>query len=243
MIFSDEYYRKHFKRLQEIERLIGLRYTTGNFLELGATEKFQVLQSMKVGADCVFGTVFSESFEEKITKREYIFNEYRSKNVSYSINLESELFPVADSFFEFVLCSEVIEHLDVDPMFMLKEINRITKIGGCIIITTPNCTSARNLWKIANGYRPHFFMQYERSRSPYRHNIEYDVHSVKLLLESTGYEITEIFTKDVFEETLPQGLDLIHRMNLSADHRGDCIFCSARKIGPVINRWPSELYV
>ena len=44
-----------------------------------------------------------------------------------------------------------------------------------MVLTTPNSCSGRNFWKIAHGYRPHFYMQYEKSRSPYRHNIEYDV--------------------------------------------------------------------
>jgi ubiquinone/menaquinone biosynthesis C-methylase UbiE len=241
MIFSDEYYKKHEKRFREIESILEFVKLDGRFLELGATEKFQVMLSAKMGADNVFGTIFSADIEHKIRKRLYRIGEQLSENISYNLNLESELFPVNDLYFNTVLCSDVIEHLDVDPMFMLSELNRVITNNGYLIITTPNCTSARNIWKITKGYRPHFFMQYEKSRSPYRRNIEYDVHSIKVLLNSAGFEIETIYTKDVFEETFIEGLKFIESARLYNKDRGDCIFCIARKVGPVTDRWPVEL--
>ena len=115
--------------------------------------------------------------------------------------------------------------------------------GRQLIITTPNCCSARNTWKILQGYRPHFFMQYEKSRSPYRHNFEYDVHSARQLLEAAGFRIERLYTVDVFEEPVPQALDFLKRNHLPLDHRGDDIFMLATKAGPVVDRWPYGMYV
>jgi SAM-dependent methyltransferase len=45
--------------------------------------------------------------------------------------------PFADETFDLVWCSEVIEHL-VDPAKSIEEMERVTKAGGDIVITTPN---------------------------------------------------------------------------------------------------------
>ncbi len=45
--------------------------------------------------------------------------------------------PFDDGIFDLVWCSEVIEHLD-DPMFSLHEMIRVTRLGGDLILTTPN---------------------------------------------------------------------------------------------------------
>lgn len=45
--------------------------------------------------------------------------------------------PYADNSFDGILCSEGIEHID-NQMFLLRELYRILKPGGILIITTPN---------------------------------------------------------------------------------------------------------
>jgi SAM-dependent methyltransferase len=189
------------------------------------------------------GTIFSSKVEEKKYRRIFEFDKKRVETEIVSINLESDMFPLEDCSVDFILCSEVIEHLDIDPMFMLTEINRVLKVGGALLVTTPNSCSARNFWKIANGYRPHFFMQYERSRSPYRHNIEWDVHGLHILFRSAGFGKIYHLTKDVFESPSLDGLQLLQKISLPTIDRGDCIFMFAEKVSNVVNRWPDEIYV
>jgi len=55
---------------------------------------------------------------------------------SYQQDLSEELV-FEDEIFDCVLMSEVIEHL-VDPYFALREIHRVLKKAGILIITTPN---------------------------------------------------------------------------------------------------------
>ncbi|MEZ4465492.1 MAG: class I SAM-dependent methyltransferase [bacterium] len=45
--------------------------------------------------------------------------------------------PFKTGSFDLVWCSEVIEHL-ADPAFSLKELVRVTRPGGELILTTPN---------------------------------------------------------------------------------------------------------
>ncbi|GAG13996.1 unnamed protein product, partial [marine sediment metagenome] len=55
-----------------------------------------------------------------------------------SIDLERDPFPAADATFDQVVAMEILEHLAVDPMFMLAEANRVLKPGGALLLTTPN---------------------------------------------------------------------------------------------------------
>ena len=54
---------------------------------------------------------------------------------------EQDVVPYADATFDTVLCCELIEHLFEDPMHMMREINRILKPGGHLVLTTPNIGS------------------------------------------------------------------------------------------------------
>ena len=61
--------------------------------------------------------------------------------------------PFEDNFFECVLAGEVIEHL-IDTDFLIKEIFRVVRAGGCVIITTPNMVSFENRIRILLGIYP-----------------------------------------------------------------------------------------
>ena len=52
--------------------------------------------------------------------------------------LGKEPCPVPDGSFDIVILSEVLEHLRISPMTALREIHRILKPGGYLILTTPN---------------------------------------------------------------------------------------------------------
>lgn len=59
--------------------------------------------------------------------------------------------PTKESVFEVVVCTEVIEHI-LDDNLLLREINRVLKLGGHLILTTPNInTFSRLLLKHLKG--------------------------------------------------------------------------------------------
>lgn len=163
---------------------------------------------------------------------------------SYFVDLETQKLPAKDNTFDTVLCCEVLEHLDVDPMFMLAELNRVLKPGGRLILTTPNITSSHALWKMLRGIEPYFFMQYHKDGSPYRHNYEYSCGGLTTLLEAAGFE-GNVWTENSFED----GIDGDSKFLLNAgfkintDLLGDNLFASVYKVSDVVERYPSPIYV
>lgn len=242
--FDADYYRVHRARFAETLALIPFAPNTfATALELGATDFLQVALSCVFGYGEVIGTRFSTRIEEKRYRHTYTIGEATSTNLTMSLDLESDLLALPDNSVDLVLCCEVLEHMDVDPMFMLAELNRVCRRGATLVLTTPNCCSARNFWKIAHGFRPHFFMQYEKSRSPYRHNIEHDVHSVRRLATCAGFFPKVLMTRDVFEAPVPESLAFLAANGLDTTNRGDGIFLVATKETNVTDRWPAEIYV
>ncbi len=74
------------------------------------------------------GYTGGETFEGVRTK------EWRSKECDLICDITS--LPVADSTYDFILCSDVFEHLP-NPEAALKELSRVLKKGGDILVTSP----------------------------------------------------------------------------------------------------------
>lgn len=242
--FDVGYYTKHRPRFEEtLSILPPAALDQGRALELGATDFVQIALQHIFGYTEIYGTVFSPHVEDKNRHRHLRVGTHETTSHTYSINLEHDLVPVPDEYFDLTMCCEVLEHMDIDPMFMLSELNRVSRDGAWLVLTTPNSCSSRNVWKILQGYRPHFFMQYEVSRSPYRHNVEWDVHAVAQLSRAAGFEPVSLRTVDVFELPVLAAQELLIRNALPTDNRGDCIFLLARKVSGVVDRWPNGIYV
>lgn len=159
-----------------------------------------------------------------------------------SINFEEEYFPPDIDKYDLVVCCEVIEHMDVDPMHLMSEINRITIPGGKLFITTPNSVSSRIVFKVINGYHPSFFMKYSRDRSRYRHNFEYTPELLTRLIHSSGFTTQSLETIDTLENPFPQGYDLLNLVKANTNFRGDNIFLIATHTSPVLDRYPDGIY-
>ena len=165
-------------------------------------------------------------------------------------NAEKDRFPYTDEYFATVLCCELLEHLFEDPMFLMSEINRILKPGGCLVLTTPNIGSLRAISAILQGYHPGFFPAYvrpaEEGKSPdARHNREYSPKEIQMLLLNSGFEVERLETGEFLDSPKPEHewvLHLLERYEFSKDLRGDGIYAVGRKAGPVRERYPSWLY-
>lgn len=61
-------------------------------------------------------------------------------------NLNTDPLPYPDASFDLVTCTEVIEHLE-DYRAALREMARVLRPGGVLVVTTPNVLNLRSRWR------------------------------------------------------------------------------------------------
>jgi len=60
-------------------------------------------------------------------------------------DIENEKLPFSSESFDVVLFPEIIEHLRVNPLYALREVTRVLKKNGKIVLSTPNITPQKRL--------------------------------------------------------------------------------------------------
>jgi SAM-dependent methyltransferase len=121
-------------------------------------------------------------------------------------DLERDSIDMEDESVDCAVFSEVIEH--INPYYInhtLSEINRVLKVGGKLIVTTPNIASLFRRLKLLLGKQPVYKL----------HVKEYTKDEVEELLRNSGFKMLESFYSEVndlhFVEGDPQDLLRINR--------------------------------
>jgi glycosyltransferase involved in cell wall biosynthesis/SAM-dependent methyltransferase len=159
-----------------------------------------------------------------------------------NVDVERDRFPYPDDYFDVALCCEIIEHLAEDPMHMLVELHRVLKWGGLIVLTTPNIASAFSIQEAMAGSSPYIYGSYNLQGRADRHSREYAPKEVRLALESAGFKVTRLFTKDLWHKTDEELLRRLDQTGVPRELRGDNIFAVGRKASAQIERYPDRLY-
>lgn len=82
---------------------------------------------------------------------------YAIKN-AYSLDFIEQELPI-DEYFDFVLCSELIEHIyPLKIEVLIRKIHQILKPNGILVITTPNLVSLTSRIRILLGKKPLIFV-------------------------------------------------------------------------------------
>ncbi len=240
------YVQQHLRRLVgTIQRIPPPQRSTAQLLELGSLFSLAPAIQRFCGYRSIVGTSWWEG-EDRVVERTY--RQLRGGDDQLTIpihnfNVEQDPFPFADRTFRVVLCCELIEHLQRDPMHMLWECNRVLEEDGYLLLTTPNITSCRSIEGVLTGYSPYHFSQYNLEPPFDRHHREYAPAEIEAALRAAGFETLQLETEDVWRRSNPLILQLLEKAHLSTDLRGDNIFALARKIGAPVERHPKALYV
>jgi len=110
-------------------------------------------------------------------------------------DVEVEPLPFDDESFGAVLLIEVFEHLRIDPLFVLSEINRVLETGGVLMLTTPNLYSLDKRLKYLAGHGfndtlKHF--RYLREVGHVGHVREYSTREMKAFVRYSDFEIVAV---------------------------------------------------
>lgn len=114
------------------------------------------------------------------------------------VRLEDFILPFDDEQFDVIIMCEVFEHLNFNPLPLLKEINRIGKPGSIFYLAMPNATSIYHRIAMYNGHAggvqvSEFFEQLDPANSLIAngHWREYTAMETRQLLEPLGYRILD----------------------------------------------------
>ena len=153
-----------------------------------------------------------------------------------------------------VLLCDVIEHLLVDPVWTLLEINRVLRYDGHLVISAPNTVGINRAVSILQGYHPGTEHHYKPTSIFCRHNREWTPSEVMQTLSGIG------FTLELWEsnhQSLPQQmLDLLEQLRrlgvaiLEDRYFGPDLVFVVRKVEHLTvdsplnkdRRWPVFLY-
>lgn len=175
---------------------------SGRCLELGANPYFttcllKTFTDLELELANYFGNVPNGEYSQTVEHADLAGTKVSSvSQLKYQhFNVENDTFPYPDNHFDVVIFAEIIEHLLNDPCKVLREIKRVLKLNGSLILTTPNVARLENVAKLIAGeniYDPY------SGYGPYgRHNREYNRHELVSLLEFEGFHADQHLTADV----------------------------------------------
>ena len=240
---SDEYHSVHATRLtRTAEILLQEIGDAKKALELG-TSGYMALLCEELLPDLVFhGTHLDTSDNSKVRDVKFTVGGRSISVQAFNGDFEYGSFPVKDGSYDVVICCEVLEHMEIDPMHMLSEVNRVLCDGGLLILTTPNITSSRALANILSGVEPYFYMQYHRTREYNRHNFEYSAPTLGKVLKAAGFR-GKIWSEDLFQDGIGSIVEKLRSCGFPVDQPGDNLISVSRKTSDVVSRYPSAIYV
>jgi len=100
------------------------------------------------------------------------------------VDVTVDRFPFKSNFFDYVVISEVLEHLD-NQRHCLNEIYRVLKPEGILIGTVPNSLNANRI--IMTFFNKRFRMTED-------HYCSFDIDEIERLLKANRFEVIELYT-------------------------------------------------
>ena len=234
---GDIYVETHARRFLETLKFLPPLPSRARILELGAVPYYMTVllssfTNFKVDTLSFFEVEQSESathIVESTKFKERFDFEYRA------VNVERNVFPLADGVYDLVLCCEILEHLLINPSHMLYEAHRVLRPGGYLLITTPNVTQWGNVFSLLRGRN--IYDRYHGNGIYGRHNREYSPNEVAQLLEANSFSVERLHTRNVYKS------QIFNRVPLVFSNRRDNIFALARSINSPRLGFPDSLYV
>jgi SAM-dependent methyltransferase len=227
------------------------RDLSGKALELGANPYFMTMLLRRfTPLDLVLANYFGPQPGVAVGTQEVLYQDWNSGQAAlctlsyHHFNIEEERFPFPGAEFAVAFFCEILEHLLNDPLAVLREIKRVLRPGGTLILTTPNVNRLENRARMLAGvniYDPY------SGHGPYgRHNREYNKQEIEKLLGHSGFVVDTLFTADVHENRTSDFVSVNRLAELlpkdASTELGQYIFVRARNAGAARKGKPEWLH-
>ncbi|MGL1937306.1 MAG: methyltransferase domain-containing protein [Fibrobacterales bacterium] len=196
-------------QIDRVNKTLKMMPTEGKLLELGCCFAETLSYYKKVFTGDFYGIDYSK---EIVEKRKNDFVEIKQ------CDLSSDIMPYNDNQFDVVMCGEVIEHI-FDTEHMLKEIHRVLKPHGRLIISTPNLSSFLNRIFIIFGMQPlctevssrnsGFGNPFRKNRLPAGHIRNFTARSLSDILTYNKFSIIKKQSTFVSDKPLIKAIEII----------------------------------
>ena len=193
---QNQRYQKQLKTFQEY-------YKAGAVLEIGALPCHFTYLLNQMGLPVTGLDIAPERAQDFIDRHQIEV---------IKCNMETEKLPFEDNYFHFIFFNEVFEHLRIDPIANLKELQRVLHPEGFLMLSTPNLYSIRNVKNMLLGKGfDNPYQQFEKLHSlgHMGHVREYTLAQVKEFVEKTGFEV--VYSRfDDYNHKLKGAASLLH---------------------------------
>jgi SAM-dependent methyltransferase len=98
---------------------------------------------------------------------------------------------------DLIVCAEVLEHLHVSPIPVLRFLASALTPGGRLVIQTPNATALPKRLRMLLGRNPYDPIRDEPTNPGHFH--EYTVGELRDAVEAAGLDVTQLFTANYFD--------------------------------------------
>lgn len=185
--FNEERYKEEFKigdfERPRIEKIIDMLPMDKRILDIGCYDG-TISQLIKEKNNVVIGLDMSMN----------ALNMAKKKGIE-CVSANAENLPFKDASFDVIVASEIIEHI-FDTGGFLDEINRILKLNGELILTTPNLALLDNRLRLLLGLQPHYC---ETELDGNAGHIRcFTKKSLKSLIEKHGFVVEKIRSDILF---------------------------------------------
>jgi len=181
-----QYYDSIYDNMEEIPR-------TNKLYALSCIPKSGTLKVIDIGCGTGMNSQVIRSYGHSVIGidiSESAINKYVAKGFEgYTMDIEKSI-SFSPNSFDLAFCSEVIEHC-TNPLFVLKDIFRILKPGGKLVLSTPNSA----FW----AYRLFSLLGYTVSELQHpKHFSFFSKRSLNCIINESGFKITAAMGRNMY---------------------------------------------